>query len=586
MSKKFIQFIFFLLSISLLASCGKNKEEKVSNVESYYFYNNNPVFSIQTYSTNYDTAFQKIKDGKLVEEDFQHFRLDELKKNYTVNHFTISLNENLKFGIGIKLTNDQAKQVISILYKDAKGYLDFINEFEKVVVFTNPNNSRYRFSDEEGHSIALVPYGLTIFGNSADSTILMTEIDEPNETVVLGNTLTENEKIELDASNFDGNYTADIGELVNYKIPIQSGTTIEVELSPNFVVDTINANYTEEIQVNRKMEGSGGGLVISRTIPAGISAQRNTLVLNREEKNGSDIPMELSEGLANLQSIKKLLIDTESIDGHFLEITGHIASSVNYAMEVQWLDSEQGNTITEASETIEVPFIANEQGIYVKMDGKYLLSPLLESSSINFAMIDGYSQTLLNGSEYILGRIDKDGRVFVLNMENSGKVYWKKSSLSQENVSEVNSNFILKGNSVYYTDGNRSELPYNRNVWAYSEESQRESNSALLKLKGLSSDYKYFLKQVTAPVGYDVSKEVQFFTVSSDSDVKAQFANYQVNGYILGQEYGQEEYNALATVRPGQKIKQNVNPYYMAALFIAATVVLMSGIGYFVIRRG
>ena len=192
MSKKFIQFIFFLLSISLLASCGKNKEEKVSNVESYYFYNNNPVFSIQTYSTNYDTAFQKIKDGKLVEEDFQHFGLDELKKNYTVNHFTISLNENLKFGIGLKLTNDQAKQVISILYKDAKGYLDFINEFEKAVVFTNPNNSRYCFSDEEGHSIALVPYGLTIFGNSADSTILMTEIDEPNETVVLGNTLTEN----------------------------------------------------------------------------------------------------------------------------------------------------------------------------------------------------------------------------------------------------------------------------------------------------------------------------------------------------------------------------------------------------------
>ena len=60
MSKKFIQFIFFLLSISLLASCGKNKEEKVSNVESYYFYNNNPVFSIQTYSTNYDTNKKKI----------------------------------------------------------------------------------------------------------------------------------------------------------------------------------------------------------------------------------------------------------------------------------------------------------------------------------------------------------------------------------------------------------------------------------------------------------------------------------------------------------------------------------------------
>ncbi|HEO6999880.1 TPA: surface protein, partial [Streptococcus agalactiae] len=105
------------------------------------------------------------------------------------------------------------------------------------------------------------------------------------------------------------------------------------------------------------------------------------------------------------------------------------------------------------------------------------------------------------------------------------------------------------------------------------------------KLRGLSNKYKYFLIQTKSPKGYLQSNKPFYFTVNKDSVSKAQFGNYNINGYIMDMQYNKQEYNALANTPKGQKTKKTFKPMTLVILFAVALFIFYITAIRFVFKR-
>lgn len=581
-NKKKMAFIALILGLFLPMPAAQAKvQNQTSQVSAYYYYNNNPIYSIQIQATNYQIAFEKIQSGTFENNELDHYTVDDFKKLYEVNGKIIRLSDTLVFGEGVELTEEESKAVLEVLYRDNRPFLNVLNEFQMQVPLHIPENARYRFTSEEGLSIAELKQGWTIFQNSNDNSFEVIKLDDKEETVHLGNTLIDQGNITVDATEIDGYHTADIGESVTYKIPLESISSLELEVSPNFIIDEINAPFTEEVHFVREKKGQDGTLVNIEPLPENVSLDGEIFKLSKRYIETDE--QEFETALSKLQSIKKIKVDINSRSDEFITVTGHVVSTASYLIDIYQSDTEEEKRFTK---NLVVENQNNRQGIYVIADGKYLLTPQVYSNNVNFVMTDGNSHQLLTGAEYILGRFDKSGQVYILNYNSEKQIIWEKSGLEKERLVEAESNFTISGNQVIYLDGYKSVLPFNEKIWAYDESNQTKSNEALFKLRGLSSEYTYFLKQVKVPEGYATATDVQLFKVAKDSESKAQFGDYQVNGFILDLDYGKMEYNALQILKEGQNATLLPNPYWMALIFIVVTILVVAVIAYLVIRKG
>ncbi|MBO4107599.1 hypothetical protein [Streptococcus suis] len=581
-NKKKMAFIALILGLFLLMPTTQAKEQnQTSQVSAYYYYNNNPIYSIQIQATNYQVAFEKIRSGTFENNELDHYTVDDFKKLYEVKGKTIRLSDTLVFGEGVELTEEESKAVLEVLYRDNRPFLNVLNEFQMQVPLHIPENARYRFTSEEGLSIAELKQGWTIFQNSNDNSFEVIKLDDKEETVYLGNTLIDQGTITVDATKIDGYHTADIGESVTYKIPLESISSLELEVSPNFIIDEINAPFTEEVHFVREKKGQDGTLVNIEPLPANVSLDGEIFKLSKPYSETDE--QEFETALSKLQAIKKIKVDVNSRSDEFITVTGHVVSTASYLIDIYQSDTEEEKRFTK---NLVVENQNIRQGIYVIADGKYLLTPQVYSNNVNFVMTDGNSHELLTGAEYILGRFDKSGQVSILNYNSEKELSWEKSELEKGRLIEAESNFTISGNQIIYLDGYKSALPFNEKIWAYDESNQTKSNEALFKLRGLSGEYTYFLKQVNGPEGYAEATDVQIFKATKDSESKAQFGDYQVNGFILDLDYGKTEYNALQILKEGQNATLLPNPYWMALIFIVVTILVVADIAYLVIRKG
>ena len=576
--KKIVLAIVFFFFLFLVTEAKAEEKTEFLQLNAFYYHNNNPIYSIQIQATNYETAYEKIKNGNFEDEDFEHYSLDELRKRYKVDGNVVELTESLSFGTGQSLTKDDADTVLTALYRDARGYLEYLNEFEKTVILHNPANARYSFTDEQGLSIGTVKKGKTIVSNSADKEFQLLELNQAEETVYLGNTEVNSKSVTLDAHLTSKKYSADIGESITYRINLENINHLEIELSPHFVVESVNANYEEKLNFTRESKGEAGSLKFSKSVPSNTSLTDNGFIVT--DRYTDETKKDLKNFISTLQSSRVLEVDLDSINEQYLEIKGHVSSSFSYQVEVIL---EDGSSETE---TYQVENQNIQQGIFVKADGKYLLTPEIYSYNINFVMIDGSLHKLLTGSKYILGRFNHKGNVSVLEMNEDNELIWSSLNLTSDNLENAESNFAISGNQILYLDGYKTTIPLNKNIWAYDEEKQKESNSSLFKLRGLSNAYTYFIKQVSAPKGYEISNQVEIFQLSTTSESQAQFSDYQVNGYILDFEYGNTEYNVLASIKVGQKATRLIDPMVFTLGFIISVIAIVSGVSYFVIKRG
>ena len=562
--------LFALFGALFLALCATNpvsaaNQEKYS-IKAHYYHNNEPMFSVQIVAKNYQTAFEKIESGEFVDDDFSHFSVNYFKAKGLIDGKTIDLGNGLVFGKATKIDSEKAVQIVTWLHQYNRSYLDYLNEFGPHVTLSNPEVSRYKFTNEEGIAVGTIQAGLTVFVSSASSRIVTEDIQADSE-VYVGNTqpyidspiqIVHNEKaVTQDIST-------DVGQKITYKIPIKT-ESLQVDLSPNFKVTSSNVPYNEIGEIKNTYTVEDGKLKNKSR----VQAEKDVILLSG---NGPEeyVKMldDLPEKVSKLHSIKTLDFDLSTTEEDFLLIEGVVVSELELPFQIKYKDTFSDEE-SETTEKITI-YAQPNQGIFVRNSITGYLTPRIDSYGANFVVTDATSNSLLSGTSFALLRTDQDNQTFVYTDSERDK--WKL--LTSELDKKMDGIKEFSSGKIYYADGQFENLDFYRDVWNFDKDEQQALNDSLLKLRGFSGDYNYQLVALDAPENYALDYKSQAFALDEESLAKAQFPNYLVNGYIIDLEYNLEDYNALSLLKDGNRPSSPINPSLMAGLGILTIVII------------
>lgn len=562
--------LFALFGVLFLALCATSpvsaaNQEKYS-IKAHYYHNNEPMFSVQIVAKNYQTAFEKIESGEFVDDDFSHFSVNYFKAKGLIDGKTIDLGNGLVFGKATKIDSEKAVQIVAWLHQYNRSYLDYLNEFGPHVTLSNPEVSRYKFTNEEGIAVGTIQAGLTVFVSSASSRIVIEDIQEDSE-VYVGNTqpyidspiqIVHNEKaVTQDIST-------DVGQKIIYKIPIKT-ESLQVDLSPNFKVTSSNVPYNEIGEIKNTYTVEDGKLKNKSR----VQAEKDVILLSG---NGPEeyVKMldDLPEKVSKLHSIKTLDFDLSTTEEDFLLIEGVVVSELELPFQIKYKDTFSDEE-SETTEKITI-YAQPNQGIFVRNSITGYLTPRIDSYGANFVVTDATSNSLLSGTSFALLRTNQDNQTFVYTDSEIDK--WRL--LTSELDKKMDGIKEFSSGKIYYADGQFENLDFYRDVWNFDKDEQQALNDSLLKLRGFSGDYNYQLVALDAPDNYALDYKSQTFALDEESLAKAQFPNYLVNGYIIDQEYNLEDYNALSLLKDGNRPSSPNNPSLMAGLGILTIVII------------
>lgn len=541
--------LFALFGVLFLALCATSpvsaaNQEKYS-IKAHYYHNNEPMFSVQIVAKNYQTAFEKIESGEFVDDDFSHFSVNYFKAKGLIDGKTIDLGNGLVFGKATKIDSEKAVQIVAWLHQYNRSYLDYLNEFGPHVTLSNPEVSRYKFTNEEGIAVGTIQAGLTVFVSSASSRIVTEDIQEDSE-VYVGNTqpyidspiqIVHNEKaVTQDIST-------DVGQKIIYKIPIKT-ESLQVDLSPNFKVTSSNVPYNEIGEIKNTYTVEDGKLKNKSR----VQAEKDVILLSG---NGPEeyVKMldDLPEKVSKLHSIKTLDFDLSTTEEDFLLIEGVVVSELELPFQIKYKDTFSDEE-SETTEKITI-YAQPNQGIFVRNSITGYLTPRIDSYGANFVVTDATSNSLLSGTSFALLRTNQDNQTFVYTDSEIDK--WRL--LTSELDKKMDGIKEFSSGKIYYADGQFENLDFYRDVWNFDKDEQQALNDSLLKLRGFSGDYNYQLVALDAPDNYALDYKSQTFALDEESLAKAQFPNYLVNGYIIDLEYNLEDYNALSLLKDGNR---------------------------------
>lgn len=562
--------LFALFGVLFLALCATSpvsaaNQEKYS-IKAHYYHNNEPMSSVQIVAKNYQTAFEKIESGEFVDDDFSHFSVNYFKAKGLIDGKTIDLGNGLVFGKATKIDSEKAVQIVAWLHQYNRSYLDYLNEFGPHVTLSNPEVSRYKFTNEEGIAVGTIQAGLTVFVSSASSRIVTEDIQEDSE-VYVGNTqpyidspiqIVHNEKaVTQDIST-------DVGQKIIYKIPIKT-ESLQVDLSPNFKVTSSNVPYNEIGEIKNTYTVEDGKLKNKSR----VQAEKDVILLSG---NGPEeyVKMldDLPEKVSKLHSIKTLDFDLSTTEEDFLLIEGVVVSELELPFQIKYKDTFSDEE-SETTEKITI-YAQPNQGIFVRNSITGYLTPRIDSYGANFVVTDATSNSLLSGTSFALLRTNQDNQTFVYTDSEIDK--WRL--LTSELDKKMDGIKEFSSGKIYYADGQFENLDFYRDVWNFDKDEQQALNDSLLKLRGFSGDYNYQLVALDAPDNYALDYKSQTFALDEESLAKAQFPNYLVNGYIIDQEYNLEDYNALSLLKDGNRPSSPNNPSLMAGLGILTIVII------------
>lgn len=562
--------LFALFGVLFLALCATSpvsaaNQEKYS-IKAHYYHNNEPMSSVQIVAKNYQTAFEKIESGEFVDDDFSHFSVNYFKAKGLIDGKTIDLGNGLVFGKATKIDSEKAVQIVAWLHQYNRSYLDYLNEFGPHVTLSNPEVSRYKFTNEEGIAVGTIQAGLTVFVSSASSRIVIEDIQEDSE-VYVGNTqpyidspiqIVHNEKaVTQDIST-------DVGQKIIYKIPIKT-ESLQVDLSPNFKVTSSNVPYNEIGEIKNTYTVEDGKLKNKSR----VQAEKDVILLSG---NGPEeyVKMldDLPEKVSKLHSIKTLDFDLSTTEEDFLLIEGVVVSELELPFQIKYKDTFSDEE-SETTEKITI-YAQPNQGIFVRNSITGYLTPRIDSYGANFVVTDATSNSLLSGTSFALLRTNQDNQTFVYTDSEIDK--WRL--LTSELDKKMDGIKEFSSGKIYYADGQFENLDFYRDVWNFDKDEQQALNDSLLKLRGFSGDYNYQLVALDAPDNYALDYKSQTFALDEESLAKAQFPNYLVNGYIIDLEYNLEDYNALSLLKDGNRPSSPNNPSLMAGLGILTIVII------------
>ncbi|OFI48730.1 hypothetical protein BG261_07510 [Floricoccus tropicus] len=587
--KKIKILLLFLIAILPSVTVTADVKDDEKEVIAQILYNNIPESGRGVLATNYSVVYDKLINGKLTKENFQHqsYSIVRVKYAETSTDFSVEVSKGIELKPGKKLKSEEATVVISSLYKNSKDFLNYLNnddngKEEKPVKMTTPGSNRSFMTNEDGKIVAKLKKGYTIFETDYKRRMVTgTFINDDTDIVEVGSSkIVDGLKIDISnikAKNDSNALSADYGQQVIYELNIDrkklSGNgVVTLHASPNFVVENINVPHEDELIDNfKKIE---------------VGPQQGNYI-NYQFSNFEDAEKSVNRKIANALFIKSYSVNLKDISTNKIIVTGHVSSQADYNIDFKFNDGsgykEFPNYKFTSKNNSEI------QGVYVDYtdeNGQIIqaVSPLIRTYGINFVTFDGHENNLLHGASYTIGKYSENGDVYLLSKDKD-VFSWKKEDFNiyeQDLASKVreNSNFVFDGGKVINIDGTEDEIELSKTQFSYNKKENEQANKSLIQLRGLSDNGDYFICQVNQKSGIQDNNKIYKFSVSTDSISKAQFENYLVNGYIPDYSTNNNEYNAIELLKNGEKTDTPINPYLRIGIIFVSIllIVMLSGI--------
>jgi hypothetical protein len=554
----FLSLIFsfiLLLSIAIpVSATTKQSDQVLTKIEVKN--NGVPVINTSYSALNIEGALEKVESGEFSQQFLESSAWKDFLQNaptwMNVEDNAIIFENGLKFGLNIKNNEVDAKRIItSILVSNGQEVIDELNkdvEGNKVspIPFYQPGKITNKFTNQSGIAETFLSPGLTAILDANLNYVKLVEINSNPQklNIDLGNT-SKNLKF-----NLEGNYSTQKTNFESYVVSLNQGIEYHLLINKELAQSTNTVNVT--IPANSQ-------LVIDSIVTDNLSAILNTnkVAFNPSSSNNS----------------QPMVVATIGFDKN---LTSDIMVVIKAHMNMQLISSASLPSLN-----LGMTAVTTQMGSGVDT----ATTPKLVTSGINFAMVDGKSDKLATGAEYLLTREGKGKKEVYLQDNSWGEVdNLESTGLAQGKV--------IKGGQRYIIGFGETGIPLALNRFNFNSKESEKLNRSLIQLYGLSKGYKYSLYQITEAKGFTIKDKVHDFKIDYENLVspngtflvKSSISNAStpipsLNSLIPDFSSGVNEYNALlvsdSPMRKGILLRNILIASFIAVCVILLTIILV-----------
>ncbi|WP_257589897.1 surface protein [Lactococcus lactis] len=554
----FLSLIFsfiLLLSIAIpVSATTKQSDQVLTKIEVKN--NGVPVINTSYSALNIEGALEKVESGEFSQQFLESSAWKDFLQNaptwMNVEDNAIIFENGLKFGLNIKNNEVDAKRIItSILVSNGQEVIDELNkdmEGNKVspIPFYQPGKITNKFTNQSGIAETFLSPGLTAILDANLNYVKLVEINSNPQklNIDLGNT-SKNLKF-----NLEGNYSTQKTNFESYVVSLNQGIEYHLLINKELAQSTNTVNVT--IPANSQ-------LVIDSIATDNLSAILNTnkVAFNPSSSNNS----------------QPMVVATIGFDKN---LTSDIMVVIKAHMNMQLISSASLPSLN-----LGMTAVTTQMGSGVDT----ATTPKLVTSGINFAMVDGKSDKLATGAEYLLTREGKGKKEVYLQDNSWGEVdNLESTGLAQGKV--------IKGGQRYIIGFGETGIPLALNRFNFNSKESEKLNRSLIQLYGLSKGYKYSLYQITEAKGFTIKDKVHDFKIDYENLVspngtflvKSSISNAStpipsLNSLIPDFSSGVNEYNALlvsdSPMRKGILLRNILIASFIAVCVILLTIILV-----------
>lgn len=554
----FLSLIFsfiLLLSIAIpVSATTKQSDQVLTKIEVKN--NGVPVINTSYSALNIEGALEKVESGEFSQQFLESSAWKDFLQNaptwMNVEDNAIIFENGLKFGLNIKNNEVDAKRIITIiLVSNGQEVIDELNkdmEGNKVspIPFYQPGKITNKFTNQSGIAETFLSPGLTAILDANLNYVKLVEINSNPQklNIDLGNT-SKNLKF-----NLEGNYSTQKTNFESYVVSLNQGIEYHLLINKELAQSTNTVNVT--IPANSQ-------LVIDSIATDNLSAILNTnkVAFNPSSSNNS----------------QPMVVATIGFDKN---LTSDIMVVIKAHMNMQLISSASLPSLN-----LGMTAVTTQMGSGVDT----ATTPKLVTSGINFAMVDGKSDKLATGAEYLLTREGKGKKEVYLQDNSWGEVdNLESTGLAQGKV--------IKGGQRYIIGFGETGIPLALNRFNFNSKESEKLNRSLIQLYGLSKGYKYSLYQITEAKGFTIKDKVHDFKIDYENLVspngtflvKSSISNAStpipsLNSLIPDFSSGVNEYNALlvsdSPMRKGILLRNILIASFIAVCVILLTIILV-----------
>lgn len=521
-----------------------------------------PAGGATIYVATYQTAYESISSGDILDDVLNSSAwLDADSDGQGIQV------AGLRVGKGVPHNDSETMLIISELFRTNYDLLQTINQSNNgifgtfnspsnVVQLHSPGEDKKQFTDKNGLAEGTVKEGLIAVLTSGKKLLYLGKADGKSGQIKVDrnasqglNFRVKNMENEQSHKNI---FTVSYNQTIEYSLTIDKGllsqtgeTLLSLKPDSNLVIDSTSIENTKTD-------------LIQPTIVSPIAFDPNGSKLQLE-KTAQQIGKNYIGQKLFSYSIKVPYSDKDVT----ITIKAHIAPTVSLKRNVQ---QSVANSSSPAGKDMDIPvnafdspnhnFILAANIFSVRGEGS-VISPFVNTSSINFVETDLQKETFATGATYILGKkTGKDSYLY----DSLGN--WREvDDLSQVKASDY---FSIAGGKMYIIGLNKTQdIPVNTERFNYDFDKNKKINQSLIQIYGLGQG-EYFLLPVSPAQGYKLQNTFNFsiflrYSVSSNGNRliinNVSFPtdeSYKLNGLIPDYRAGQNGYTVLPVSSAGK----------------------------------